>query len=41
VYKSRLKLEEAIQHLDEMTAETPEIQTMVDFLKQTGRSIIR
>lgn len=41
VYKSRLKLEEAIQHLDEMTAETPEIQAMVDFLKQTGRSIIR
>jgi len=41
VYKSRLKLEEAIQHLDEMTAETPEIQRMVDFLKQTGRSIIR
>jgi len=41
VYKSRLKLEEAIQHLDEMTAETPEIQNMVDFLKQTGRSIIR
>lgn len=41
VYKSRLKLEEAIQHLDEMTTETPEIQIMVDFLKQTGRSIIR
>jgi UDP-N-acetylglucosamine acyltransferase len=41
VYKSRLKLEEAIQNLDEMTAETPEIQNMVDFLKQTGRSIIR
>jgi UDP-N-acetylglucosamine acyltransferase len=41
VYKSRLKLDEAIQQLDEMTAETPEIQKMVDFLKQTGRSIIR
>jgi UDP-N-acetylglucosamine acyltransferase len=41
VYKSRLKLEEAIQQLEEMIAETPEIQKMVDFLKQTGRSIIR
>lgn len=41
LYKSGLKLEDAIKMLDEMTAETPEIVCMADFLKQTGRSIIR
>jgi UDP-N-acetylglucosamine acyltransferase len=41
VYKSGLKLEEAIQQLAEMAIETPEILRIVDFLKQTDRSIIR
>jgi len=41
VYKSGLKLEDAIKMLDEMTVETPEISCMANFLRQTGRSIIR
>jgi UDP-N-acetylglucosamine acyltransferase len=41
VYKSGLKLEEAIQTLEELAGEAPEVLRMVDFLKQTGRSIIR
>lgn len=41
IYKSGLKLEEALQVLTEMSGETPEITCMVDFLKQTDRSIIR
>ena len=41
LYKSGLKLEDAIKMLDEMTLETPEISCMASFLKQTGRSIIR
>ncbi len=41
IYKSGLKLDEALQSLAAMAAETPEIQCMVDFIQQTGRSIIR
>jgi UDP-N-acetylglucosamine acyltransferase len=41
VYKSGLKLEEALQVLTAMSDETPEIICMVDFLRQTDRSIIR
>lgn len=41
VYKSGLKLDEAFQALAVMAAETPEIQRMVEFLQQPGRSIIR
>ncbi|CAL1239326.1 acyl-ACP--UDP-N-acetylglucosamine O-acyltransferase [Candidatus Methylocalor cossyra] len=41
VYKSGLKLDEAIQALLELSAEAPEVLRMVDFLQQTGRSIIR
>lgn len=41
IYKSRLKLEEAIESLAAMTELAPEIQPMVDFLRQSGRSIIR
>lgn len=42
IYKSRLKLDEAIQSLMEMAAEeAPEVLCMVEFLQQTGRSIIR
>ncbi|MFZ4701906.1 MAG: acyl-ACP--UDP-N-acetylglucosamine O-acyltransferase [Candidatus Methylumidiphilus sp.] len=41
VYKSGLKLETAIEALDEMVEETPEIECLVTFLKQTQRSILR
>ena len=41
VYKNGLKLEEAIQVVEKMALETPELLCMVDFLKHTGRSIIR
>lgn len=41
IYKSGLKLEDAIRMLEEMTAATPELDCMGQFLKATGRSIIR
>lgn len=41
VYMSGMKLEDAIKMLDGMTADTPELQCMADFLKHTGRSILR
>jgi len=41
VYKSGLKLEEAISTLEEMIEGTPEIENLVCFLKQTQRSILR
>ena len=41
LYKSRLKLEEAIEQLQGMAVNSPEIVPMLDFLRQSGRSIIR
>ena len=41
IYKSRLKLEEAIEQLATMAEQSPEVLPMLDFLKQSGRSIIR
>ncbi len=41
VFKSGLKLEDAIGALEEMAEETPEIHCLVNFLKQTQRSILR
>lgn len=41
VFKSGLKLEDAIAALDEMAAETAEIQCLAEFLRQTQRSILR
>ncbi len=41
LYKSGLKLEDAISELEEMTKETAELACFVDFLLHTGRSIIR
>lgn len=41
IYKSGLKLDEAIQNLLEMSADAPELLRLVEFLQQTGRSIIR
>lgn len=41
VYKSGLKLEDAILALEEMAEETPEVKCLVNFLKQTQRSILR
>ena len=41
IYKSKLKLEEAIESLAAMSDEAPEIVPILDFLRQSGRSIIR
>ena len=41
VYKSGLKLEDAILALEEMAEETSEVKCLVNFLKQTQRSILR
>ena len=41
VYMSGMKLDDAIKVLEEMAANTPEISCMADFLRQTGRSILR
>ena len=41
IYKSRLKLEEAIEHLAAMAEQSPEILPILEFLQQSGRSIIR
>lgn len=41
LYKSGLKLEEAIDQLQLMAEDAPEIQAFLDFLGQSGRSIIR
>ena len=41
LYKSKFKLEGAIEHLESMAKDSPEIVPILDFLKQSGRSIIR
>ncbi|NJD05760.1 MAG: acyl-ACP--UDP-N-acetylglucosamine O-acyltransferase [Methylococcaceae bacterium] len=41
VYMSGAKLEDAIKTLDKMAEETPELVCMAEFLKTTGRSILR
>ena len=41
IYKSRLKLEEATENLAAMAEQSPEILPMLEFLQQSGRSIIR
>ena len=41
IYKSRLKLEEAIESLAVMTEQSSEVIPLLEFLKQSGRSIIR
>ena len=41
VYKSGLKLDASIETLEEMVAETAEVECLVNFLKQTQRSILR
>lgn len=41
VFKSGLKLEDAIISLEEMAEEVAEIHCLADFLKQTQRSILR
>ena len=41
LYKSRLKLEEAIESLSASAADAPIVMPMVDFLRKSGRSIIR
>lgn len=41
IYKSRLKLEEAIESLAAMADQSSEVNPLLEFLKQSGRSIIR
>ncbi|TAN47984.1 MAG: acyl-ACP--UDP-N-acetylglucosamine O-acyltransferase [Methylococcaceae bacterium] len=41
IYKSGYKLDEAIALLADMATHTPELACMVEFLRQTGRSIVR
>ena len=41
IYKSRLKLEEAIESLAAMAEQSSEVIPLLEFLKQSGRSIIR
>jgi UDP-N-acetylglucosamine acyltransferase len=41
IYKAGFKLDEAINLLRDMAAESPEIVPLVEFLQNTGRSIVR
>jgi UDP-N-acetylglucosamine acyltransferase len=41
LYKAGLRLEEATQVLETMTADTPEITCMVEFVQKSGRGILR
>ncbi|HAH70313.1 MAG TPA: acyl-[acyl-carrier-protein]--UDP-N-acetylglucosamine O-acyltransferase [Succinivibrionaceae bacterium] len=41
IYKHHLTIEEALTELEGMVAEHPEIQPLIDFIKQDGRGIIR
>lgn len=41
IYKSRLKLEEAIEGLANMAEQSGEVAPMLEFLQRSGRSIIR
>lgn len=41
IYRSGLKLDEALVKLEEMATETPEVQPMVDFIRGSTRSIAR
>lgn len=41
LYKSDLKLEQAINELEELAKESNEVQMMVEFIKSSSRSIIR
>jgi UDP-N-acetylglucosamine acyltransferase len=41
IYKSRLKLEEAIESLTAMAEQSSEVIPLLEFLKQSGRSILR
>jgi len=41
LYRSQLKLEEAVERLEETAANQPEIRIFVDFIKRSSRSIVR
>jgi len=41
LYRSQLKLEEAVERLEETAASQPEIRIFVDFIKRSSRSIVR
>jgi UDP-N-acetylglucosamine acyltransferase len=41
VYRSELRLEQAVEKLESLVGEQPELRPLVDFLRTTERSIIR
>jgi UDP-N-acetylglucosamine acyltransferase len=41
LYRSKLKLEEAVEKLEEAAASQPEIRIFLDFIKRSTRSIVR
>ncbi|MEO0421726.1 MAG: acyl-ACP--UDP-N-acetylglucosamine O-acyltransferase [Pseudomonadota bacterium] len=41
LYRSELRLEQALEQFDAVVGEQPELQPLVDFLRDTQRSIIR
>jgi UDP-N-acetylglucosamine acyltransferase len=41
LYRSKLKLEEAVEKLEEAAASQPEVRIFVDFIKLSTRSIVR
>jgi len=41
LYRSKLKLEQAVEKLEEAAASQPEIRIFVDFIKRSTRSIVR
>jgi UDP-N-acetylglucosamine acyltransferase len=41
LYRSKLKLEEAVEKLEEAASNQPEVRIFVDFIKRSTRSIVR
>jgi UDP-N-acetylglucosamine acyltransferase len=41
LYRSKLKLEEAVEKLEEAASSQPEVRIFVDFIKRSTRSIVR
>ena len=41
LYRSGLKLQEALQELERAASDQPEVQPFVDFIKRSSRSLVR
>ena len=41
LYRSGLKLQEALQELERAASAQPEVQPFVDFIKRSSRSLVR